>query len=107
MSLYPIRQLGSSNSLEIQSLLVTRQGIAQKLLNHVFSIELSASIYRVTTGCENKPAVRFYSKNGFHKYDKTEIAKDVWLGHFEKKHIASIHSKIRCPQHKFETLDEV
>lgn len=61
-----------------------RQGIAQKLLDHVEGLEKSVHKIIVATGKDNAPAVKLYQKNGFTKIDDIEIGEGVFLSQFEK-----------------------
>ena len=60
-----------------------RKGIAQKLLDFVEMIEGVKSM-RVTTGAKNKPAINFYSKNGFRKLQEVKVDEHLTLSSFRK-----------------------
>ncbi|MFT4414331.1 GNAT family N-acetyltransferase [Fredinandcohnia humi] len=60
-----------------------RKGIAQKLLDYIESIEGYAGI-KVATGSKNKPAVKFYQKNGFQMVKQIMVNEHLTLSLFEK-----------------------
>lgn len=71
--------------IHIQSLVVDpnyfRQGIAGKLINHVFD-NFKAKLYTVETGADNVPAIKLYEKFGFvekNQYDTDHGIRKIRL----------------------------
>lgn len=61
-----------------------RRGIAQKLLDHLFSLNPGAASVIVSTGFANVPAISLYEKNGFvHSHD-IPINNSFKLSFFKK-----------------------
>lgn len=61
-----------------------RKGIASRLLETVFMEEPDARVFKVSTGKENLPAVRLYTRHGFVEKREQEVAPGIFLTHFEK-----------------------
>jgi ribosomal protein S18 acetylase RimI-like enzyme len=62
-----------------------RQGIAQKLFDFVQKNESRMTKMTVATAANNKPAIRFYEKNGFVQVKEQDTAEGIRLICFEKK----------------------
>lgn len=56
-----------------------KQGIASRLLEYVFSQYAEVSLYIVSTGILNEPAVSLYRKYGFEPVETFEVAPGVEL----------------------------
>lgn len=75
----------TKDSIHIQSLVVHpfffRQGIAGKLLNHVFT-HFKTSMFTVETGSANNPAIKLYENYGFietQQYDTSHGIRKIRL----------------------------
>ena len=61
-----------------------RRGIAEKMLSYIIEIHPRIHKLLVSTGSNNFPAVRFYKKHGFSKYEEQEIREGLVISKFEK-----------------------
>lgn len=59
-----------------------RKGIAASLIQHVLDLYSAASLFVVSTGTKNTPAVTLYEKFGFKPKDTFEVAPGVVLTEF-------------------------
>ncbi|WP_442599805.1 GNAT family N-acetyltransferase [Neobacillus sp. D3-1R] len=79
----------NENVLDIHRLIVHpdhfRKGIAQLLLNFVECQFKGITSLIVTTGAKNRPAIKFYEKNGFIKTEEMIVNECLALSSFEKK----------------------
>lgn len=60
-----------------------KKGIASSLLNSIESIE-SINTLNVSTGSKNIPAIKFYEKSGFSKFEEKVINNELSLSFFKK-----------------------
>lgn len=76
------------DSLTITRMMVSpdhfRQGIAGRLLEHVFHLYPSKARFIVSTGKKNDPAVSLYLKHGFVPVSSAEVAPGVELIEFNR-----------------------
>ncbi|MNB67430.1 Acetyltransferase (GNAT) family protein [compost metagenome] len=76
------------DSLTITRMMVSpdhfRQGIAGRLLEHVFGLYPSKNRFIVSTGRKNDPAVSLYLKHGFTPVSAAEVAPGVELVEFHR-----------------------
>ncbi|NGZ77896.1 GNAT family N-acetyltransferase [Saccharibacillus alkalitolerans] len=56
-----------------------RQGIASRLIEYVFAHYPDFSVYIVSTGSRNRPAMRLYEKFGFVPFKRENIAPGIEL----------------------------
>ncbi|NJJ42226.1 GNAT family N-acetyltransferase [Paenibacillus apii] len=75
-------------SLTITRMMVSpdhfRQGIAGRLLEHVFALYPDKERFIVSTGKKNTPAVSLYTKHGFVPVSSAEVAPGVELIEFNR-----------------------
>ncbi|MEH7109247.1 MULTISPECIES: GNAT family N-acetyltransferase [Bacillaceae] len=62
-----------------------RKGIAQKLLINLEENNNEISVFKVSTGRDNFPAIRLYLKNGFKWTSDMEVAPGFFISIFEKR----------------------
>ncbi|APR86211.1 Acetyltransferase [Minicystis rosea] len=62
-----------------------RRGIGRGLVEHVMAEHADASVFEVSTGTRNTPAVSLYRSLGFEEIGRREIAPAVFVTRFEKR----------------------
>lgn len=61
-----------------------RKGIARQLLGHLFELVPNSSLFKVSTGTKNTPAIELYKQFGFQEIGQKEVASTVYITLFEK-----------------------
>lgn len=59
-----------------------RQGIARRLLDHLFATLPEVRCWLVSTGRDNAPARRLYRSYGFEELGEEEVVPELWVTRF-------------------------